>query len=114
MTTLYSNVNVTNEGESKRSIANKKLSQSCFTNKNKSKPSIVNRPFLQNFYVNENELCSTKEDESKCAIKKEKDVNNEVACVVTNYLNVSNVFQCGRNNPDVLCERKCMANEDNE
>ena len=33
---------------------------------------------------------------------------------MTNYFNVSNVFQCGRNNPDVSCERACMANEDNE
>ena len=30
-----------------------------------------------------------------------------------NYLNVSNVFECGTNNPDVPCERAFMANEDN-
>ena len=33
---------------------------------------------------------------------------------MTNYFNVSNVFECGRNNPDVTCERACMATEDNE
>ena len=33
---------------------------------------------------------------------------------MTNYLNVSNVFECGRNNPDVSCERAFMATEDNE
>ena len=33
---------------------------------------------------------------------------------MTNYFNVSNVFECGRNNPDVSCERVCMATEDNE
>ena len=33
---------------------------------------------------------------------------------MTNYFNVSNVFECGRNNPDVSCERACMATEDNE
>ena len=33
---------------------------------------------------------------------------------MTNYLNVSNVYECGRNNPDVQCERACMANVDNE
>ena len=33
---------------------------------------------------------------------------------MTNYFNVSNVFECGRNNPNVLCEITCMATEDNE
>ena len=45
--------------------------------------------------------------------KKQKDVKNEVACDVTNYFNVSNIFECGRNNPDVSCEIVCMADEDN-
>ena len=63
--------------------------------------------------MEENE-CSTKEDESECADKKQKDVKNEVARDVTNYFNVYNVFECGRNNPDVSCERACMATEDNE
>ena len=35
MTAPYSNVNVTNENESKRSIVNEKLSQRCSTNENK-------------------------------------------------------------------------------
>ena len=111
-TALYSNVNVTNEGESKRSIVNKKLSQSCSTNenkskhsigsnnlferystnKNKSKRSIVNEPLLHNYSTDENELCYTKEDKSECPIKKQKDANNEVANYVTKYFNVSNVF----------------------
>ena len=39
---------------------------------------------------------------------------NEVAYDVTNYLNVSNVYKCGRNNPYVQCERACMANVDND
>ena len=111
-TDLYSNVNVTNEGESKLSIVNKKLSQSCSTNKNKSKHSIgsntlsqrystnknkskrsiVNEPLSQNYSTDENELCYTKENKSECAIKKQKDANNEVASDVTNYFNVSNIF----------------------
>ena len=33
---------------------------------------------------------------------------------MTNYLNVSNVWECGRDNPDVQCEKACMANVDNE
>ena len=42
-----------------------------------------------------------KEDESECANEKQKDVKNEVAYDVTNYLNVSNVWECGIDNPDV-------------
>ena len=33
---------------------------------------------------------------------------------MTNCFNVSNVFECGRNNPDVSCERACMPTKDNE
>ena len=33
---------------------------------------------------------------------------------MTNYFNVSNVFECGRKNPDMSCERACMATEYNE
>ena len=33
---------------------------------------------------------------------------------MTNYLNVSTIYECERNNPDVQCERACMANVDNE
>ena len=82
MTALSLNVNITNEGESKHSIVNGKLSQSCSTNKKKSKHSIVNGKLLQSCSTNEkkskrsifnetllqkssadeNELCSTKED----------------------------------------------------
>ena len=46
--------------------------------------------------------------------KKQKDAKNVVACDVTNYFNVCNVFGCGRNNTDVSCEIACMATEDNE
>ena len=134
MTAPSSDVNVTNEGESKRSIANEKLSQSCSTNenkskhsivsenlsqscstnKNKSKRSIVNKSLSQNCSADENELRYTKEDKPECAIKKQKDANNKVACDVTNYFNVSNIFERGRNNPGVSCERVCMATEENE
>ena len=50
MTAPYLNVIVTNKSESKRSIANEKLSQKYSTK--------------------ENELCFTKEDESECANEK--------------------------------------------
>ena len=114
MTAPYLNVNITNEGESKHSIVNEKLSQRCSTNENKSKRSIINEPFSRNASADKNELCSTKNDEPECANRKQKDVKNEVTCDVTNHLNVSNVFEFGRNNPDVLSERACMATEDNE
>ena len=134
MTAPYLNVNVTNKIESKRSIVNENLLQSCSTNKNgskrsivnekllqncstnenKSKHSIVNEPLLQKCSAKENELCSTKKDESECANEKQKDAKNEVACDVTNYFSVSNIFEYGRNNPDVSCERAYMATEDNE
>ena len=64
MTAPYLNVNITNKGESKRSIVNEKLLQSCSTNENKSKRSIFNEPLSQKRSADENELCSTKEDKS--------------------------------------------------
>ena len=92
MTAPSLNVNVTNEGESKHSIVNEKLLQSCCTNENESKCSIVNEPLSQSCSVEDNELCFTKEDESEYVNEKQKDAKNEVACDVTNYFNVSNVF----------------------
>ena len=50
MTYPSSNVNVTNENESKRSIVNEKLAQSCYTNKNKSKRSIVKQTFIAELF----------------------------------------------------------------
>ena len=43
MTALYSNVNITNESISNRTIVNEKLLQSCSMNENKSKRSIFNK-----------------------------------------------------------------------
>ena len=93
MTAPSLNVNVTNEGESKRSIVNEKLLQSCSTKENKSKRSFFNEPLSQKCSADENELRSTKEEKSECDIKTQKDIKNEVACNVTNFFNVSNVFQ---------------------
>ena len=73
MTAPSSNIVVTNESESKRSIVNKILSQK--------------------YSVKENELCFTKKDESECSNEKQKDAKNEVAYDVTKYLNVCNVFE---------------------
>ena len=63
MTAPYSNVNVMNEGESKHSIINKNLSQSCSTNEKKSKHCTVNKPLLQKCSADDNRLRFTKEDE---------------------------------------------------
>ena len=46
--------------------------------------------------------------------KKQRDAKNEFTRNVTNCFNVSNVFECGRNNPDMSCERVCMATEYNK
>ena len=84
------------------------------TNESKTKRCIVNKIWSQKYSVKENELCFTKKDESKCSNEKQKDAKNEVAYDVTNYLNVCNVFECGRDNPDAQYERACMANVDND
>ena len=41
-------------------------------------------------------------------MKRKKDAKNAVAYDVKNYLNVSNVFECGGENLDVSYERACM------
>ena len=51
MTAPNSNVNITNDRESKCSIVNEKLLQSCSRNDNKSKCSIVNKPLSQKCFV---------------------------------------------------------------
>ena len=67
---------------------------------------------MQNCYAEENELCSTKEDKSECASKKQKDTKNEITYDVKKYFNSFNLFECERNvldRLDVLYERACMA-----
>ena len=61
--------------------------------------------------MDEDELSYTEEDKSECAIKKQKDANNEVTYDVTKYFNAFNVFECRRNilgRLDVSYERACM------
>ena len=70
ITDTSSNVNVLDQGKSKRSIVNENLLQSCSTTNNKSKRTIVIEPLLQNYSAEENRLCSTKEDKSEYASKK--------------------------------------------
>ena len=103
-----------NKIESKCSIVNEKLLQSWSRKENNPKRSIVKKTLSQKCSADENELCSTKEDESECANKKQKDANNEVSCDVTKYFIICNVFECGRTNPEVSYERACMATEHNE
>ena len=61
-----------NEGESKQSIVNELLSQSCSMNEGESKRSIVNETLSLNCLVDENKLSSTKEEKSEFTIKKKK------------------------------------------
>ena len=68
---------------------------------------------MQNCSAEENELSSMEEEKSECAIKKQKDANNEVTYNVTNYFNVYNVFEYGRKHPEVSCERVYMATKEN-
>ena len=92
MTAPYSNVNVTNKGESKCSVVNENLLQICSTTENKLKRTIVNEPLSQNCSAKENELCYTKEDKSEYASKKQKDARNEVTYDVTKKFNGFNLF----------------------
>ena len=81
-------------------------------NANKSKQSIVSKTLLQKCSTDEDELSSTEEYKSECAIKKQKDANNEVTYNVTNYSNAFNVLECRRNildRLDMSYERACMA-----
>ena len=94
MTASYLTVSVTNESESKCSIIDKPLSQKRSTDENKWR--------------------STEEDELECSKKKQNYAKNLVSYDVTNCLKVSNVWECGRDNPDVQCERACMANVEND
>ena len=60
------------------------------------------------------ELCSTEEGKSKYTITEQKDAENEVTYDVPYNFNVSNVFECGRNNPDMSYKRAYMATEGEE
>ena len=59
------------------------------------------------------ELCSTEEYKSEYTIKEQKDTGNEVTYDVPNF-NVSNVFYCRRNNPDMSYERAYMVTSGDE
>ena len=58
-------------------------------------------------------LCSTEEEKSEYTGTGKKYKGNEVTYDVPN-LNVSNIFEWGRNNPDVSYERAYMATSCNE
>ena len=58
-------------------------------------------------------ICSTEIEKSEYTITEQKDEGNEVTYDVPNF-NVSNLFECGRKNPDVSYERAYMDTEGNE
>ena len=60
------------------------------------------------------EISFTEEDKSECTITEQKDAENKVTYNVPYKFNVSNVFECGRNKPDVSYKRAYMAPEREE
>ena len=108
MTAPSSNVYSTDEDESKRIIVHETLLQNCSANEGKLKKSIVNVNLLQNYSAEVDKLCSTDKDKSEYTITQKRNAGNEVTYDVPNF-NVSNVFECGRNYPDVSYERVYMA-----
>ena len=94
MTALSSNVNSTDEDESKRIIVHETLSQNCSANKDELKQSIVNKTLSQSYSVVWEKLCSTEIDKSEYTH--------------TPNFNVSNIIECRRNNPGVSYERAYM------
>ena len=68
---------------------------------------------MQNYSADVDELFSTEEDKPENTLTEQKDAENEVTYDVPNF-KVSNVFECGRNNPDVSYERAYMATSGDE
>ena len=60
------------------------------------------------------EISFTEEDKSECTFTEQKDAENKVTYNVPYKFNVSNVFECGRNKPDVSYERAYMDTEGSE
>ena len=60
MTAPYWNGNVTNESESKRSIVNEKLSQSCSTNENDSKKKYRQQNFIAELFREREQIMFSK------------------------------------------------------
>ena len=77
------------------------------------KQSIVNKHLQHNYYKDVDKLCLTEIDKSQYTITEQKDEGNDVIYDVPNF-NVSTIFECRRNNPDVSYERAYMAAEGNE
>ena len=100
MTAPSSNVNSADEDESKRIIVHEALLHNCSANKDESKQSIVNETLSQNYSLDVDKTCS-------------KEIDKPEYTQMPTF-NVSNVFEYGRNNPDVSYKRAYMATEGNE
>ena len=72
MTASSSNINSTDEDESKRITVHEILLQNCSTIEDESKQSIVNETLSQNYSADVGGLCSTQEDESEYTITEKK------------------------------------------
>ena len=91
----------------------KRLSHHCTANEEELKQSIVNETLSHKYSADVDKISSTEEEKSEYAISEQKDKGNMVTYYVPTF-NVSNVFECGRNNPDVSYERASMATSGNE
>ena len=96
MTAPSSHVFSTDKDESKHSIVHETLSQSCYTDEEESKRGIVNKTLSQNCSADEEKLSSTEEEKPECTITEQKYAKSEVTYYVPNYVNIFNVFECGR------------------
>ena len=111
MTAPSSHINSTDEDESKGIIMHETLSHGCSTYEDVSKGIIVNKTLSQSCFV---DTCSTEEDKSEFAIKKQKEAKTVVTYDGPNYFNAFNVLKHRRNIYDRLAvsyERACMVTE---
>ena len=113
MTYLSLNVYSTDEDESKRIIVHKNLLQNCSAGESELKIIIVHKTLLHNYSADVDKICSTEIEKPEYTITEQKYEGNEVTYYVPNF-NVSNVFECGRNNPDVSYERAYMTTSGNK
>ena len=92
----------------------RKFTAKLFCEQGQIKTKHRQKTLLQNYSVEMDELSSTEEDKSECTTIEQKDADNEITYDVPYNFNVSNVFECIINNPDVLYKRAYMATERDE
>ena len=84
-----------------------------FREQGRIKTKHVQQKFIAELFRGRGKLCSTEIDKSEYTITEQKDEGDEVTYDVPTF-NASNVFEFGRNNPDVSYERAYMATSENK